>query len=65
MKSVTWYHREREVRYAIVRDMIRYGWLTASPISQQRDTTELVAEKTTRNLAVAEHETITMNTEAQ
>ena len=62
MKSVAWERRERKARIDIVKDMIRYGFLTCRPISQRRDTRELAAQ-VTREVSVAEAPTSTMATD--
>ncbi len=55
--------REKRVRIGIIRDLIRLDMLHCRPISQQRDTAELVASLTTRRIAVAQAETMTCPTE--
>ena len=55
-------NRERHIRLAIIKDLIRLDLLTCRPISHKRDTAELAAQ-TTRKMAVARAETVTMATE--
>ena len=62
MKSVAWERRERKVRIDLVKDLIRMNMLTCRPISQRRDTAELAAQAT-REVAVAQAETVTCATE--
>jgi hypothetical protein len=62
MKSVAWEKREKRVRYAIVRDMIRFGFLECKPISVRRSTGLLPSTIDARR-DVGEQPTITMATE--
>lgn len=54
--------RQKRIRLAIIKDLIALDLLTCRPISHKRDTAELAAQ-TTRKMAVAQHETVTMATE--
>ena len=62
MKSVAWHRREKRVRYAIVRDMIRLGFLECHTVSQRRSTSLLPATIDVRR-EVAGVATQTMPTE--
>lgn len=53
--------REKRVRIALIRDLIRMNMLTCRPISQRRDTRELAAQST-RKVSIVQHETVTMDT---
>ena len=54
--------REKRVRIALIRDLIRMNMLTCKPIAPRRDTAEMAA-LTTRKLAVAQAATVTCATE--